>query len=103
MTQSVLERASEHIAESARQASRTTTAVADTIEDGVGAAIRSGELICDVTLMSLISNLETFTSTLVLAFAMSADHYSAGCGYHQPYCWQENQRMSQHQITSIYC
>jgi ElaB/YqjD/DUF883 family membrane-anchored ribosome-binding protein len=38
--QSVLERAGEHIAESARKASRTTSAVADAIEDGVGAAKR---------------------------------------------------------------
>ena len=40
MLQSVLERAGEHIAESARKASRATSAVADAIEDGVGAAKR---------------------------------------------------------------
>jgi len=40
MPQSVLERAGEHIAESARKASRTTSVVAGAIEDGVGAAKR---------------------------------------------------------------
>jgi ElaB/YqjD/DUF883 family membrane-anchored ribosome-binding protein len=40
MTQSVLERAGEHITESVRKASRTTAAVADAIEDGVEAARR---------------------------------------------------------------
>ena len=40
MPQTVLERTGEHIAESARKASRVTSAVADAIEDGVGAARR---------------------------------------------------------------
>ena len=40
MAQSVLERAGEHIAESARKASRTTSAVAEAFEDGVGTARR---------------------------------------------------------------
>lgn len=48
MTQSVLERASEQIAESARKVSRTTSAVADAIEDGVGAAKRVAKQGCDV-------------------------------------------------------
>ncbi len=47
MTQSVLERASEQIAETARKASRTTSAVADAIEDGVGAAKRVAKQGCD--------------------------------------------------------
>ena len=47
MPQSVLERAGEHIAESARKASRTTSAVADAIEDGVGAAKRVAKQGCD--------------------------------------------------------
>jgi hypothetical protein len=47
MAQSVLERAGEQIAETARQASRTTSAVADAIEDGVGAAKRFAKQGCD--------------------------------------------------------
>jgi ElaB/YqjD/DUF883 family membrane-anchored ribosome-binding protein len=47
MLQTVLERAGEHIAESARKASRTTSAVADAIEDGVGAARRVAKQGCD--------------------------------------------------------
>jgi ElaB/YqjD/DUF883 family membrane-anchored ribosome-binding protein len=42
-----LERAGEYIGESARQASRTTSAVADAIEDGVGAAKRVTKQGCD--------------------------------------------------------
>ena len=38
MTQSVLERTGEQIAETARKASRATSAVADALQDGVGAA-----------------------------------------------------------------
>ena len=47
MPQSVLERAGDHIAESARKASRTTSAVVDAIEDGVGAAKRVAKQGCD--------------------------------------------------------
>jgi ElaB/YqjD/DUF883 family membrane-anchored ribosome-binding protein len=47
MPQSVLERAGEHIAESARKASRTTSSVAEAIEDGVGAAKRVTKQGCD--------------------------------------------------------
>jgi ElaB/YqjD/DUF883 family membrane-anchored ribosome-binding protein len=47
MPQSVLERAGEQIAESARNASRTTSAIADAIEDGVGAAKRVAKQGCD--------------------------------------------------------
>ena len=43
MTQSVLERAGDQIAETARQASRTTSAVADALEDGVEAARRAAK------------------------------------------------------------
>jgi ElaB/YqjD/DUF883 family membrane-anchored ribosome-binding protein len=43
MSQSVLDRTSEHIAESSQQASRVTTAVADAIEDGVGAVRRAAK------------------------------------------------------------
>jgi len=40
MTQSVLERTGEQIAETARKASRATSAVADAFDDGVAAARR---------------------------------------------------------------
>jgi ElaB/YqjD/DUF883 family membrane-anchored ribosome-binding protein len=43
MSQSVLERTAEHIAESAHQASRATSAVADAIKDGVGVARRAAK------------------------------------------------------------
>src|SRR5712692_7843094 len=43
MSQTVLERTAEHIAESAHQASRATCAVADAIEDGVGVVRRAAE------------------------------------------------------------
>ena len=43
MSQTVLERTAEHIAESAHQASRATGAVADAIEDGVGVVRRAAK------------------------------------------------------------
>ena len=43
MTQSVLERTGEQIAETARKASRATSAVADAFEDGVEAARRAAK------------------------------------------------------------
>ncbi|MGA2001639.1 MAG: hypothetical protein ABSG52_16775 [Terriglobales bacterium] len=43
MSQTVVEKAGEHIAESAHQASRATSAVADAIEDGVGVVRRAAK------------------------------------------------------------
>jgi ElaB/YqjD/DUF883 family membrane-anchored ribosome-binding protein len=43
MSQTVLDRTAEHIAESARQASRATSAVADAIEEGVGVVRRAAK------------------------------------------------------------
>jgi ElaB/YqjD/DUF883 family membrane-anchored ribosome-binding protein len=43
MSQTVMERTAEHIAESAHQASRATSAVADAIEDGVGVVRRAAK------------------------------------------------------------
>lgn len=40
MSQTVVERTAEHIAETAQKASRATNAIADAIEDGVGVARR---------------------------------------------------------------
>ena len=43
MSQTILERTAEHIAESAHQASRASSAVADAIEEGVGVARRTAK------------------------------------------------------------
>jgi ElaB/YqjD/DUF883 family membrane-anchored ribosome-binding protein len=43
MVQTVVERTAEHIAESAHQASRATSAIADAIEDGVGVVRRAAK------------------------------------------------------------
>jgi len=43
MSKTVVERTAEHIAESAHQASRATSAVADAIEDGVGVVRRAAK------------------------------------------------------------
>lgn len=43
MPQSIFEKAGEHIADSVREASRVTTAVADVIEDGMGMAKRAAK------------------------------------------------------------
>jgi ElaB/YqjD/DUF883 family membrane-anchored ribosome-binding protein len=43
MSQSVLERTAEQVADSARQASRASSAVADAIEDGVGVVRRAAK------------------------------------------------------------
>jgi hypothetical protein len=43
MSRTVVERTAEHIAESAHQASRATSAIADAIEDGVGVVRRAAK------------------------------------------------------------
>jgi hypothetical protein len=43
MSQTVAERTAEHIGETARQASRATSAIADAIEDGVGVVRRAAK------------------------------------------------------------
>lgn len=43
MSQTVVERTAGHIAESAHQASRATSAIADAIEDGVGVVKRAAK------------------------------------------------------------
>jgi ElaB/YqjD/DUF883 family membrane-anchored ribosome-binding protein len=43
MSRTVVERTAEHIAESAHQASRATSAIADAIEDGVGVVKRAAK------------------------------------------------------------
>jgi len=43
MSQTVVERTAEHIADSARQASRVTSAIGDAIEDGMGVVKRAAK------------------------------------------------------------
>jgi hypothetical protein len=43
MSQTVVEKAAGHVAESARQASRATSAIADAIEDGLGVVKRAAK------------------------------------------------------------
>jgi len=76
MSQTVAERAAGHIAESAHQASRVTSAVADAIEDGVGvvrrAAKRGGdaaeEFLDDTTLRIQRHPVLTVATTFAVAF-----------------------------------
>ncbi len=77
MTQSVLERTGDQIAETARKTSRATSAVADAFEDGVEAARRvakqSGdaaeEFIDDTTKRLQRHPVETIVTTFVVGIA----------------------------------
>ena len=77
MTQSVLERTSDQIAETARKTSQATSAVADAFEDGVEAARRvakqSGdaaeEFIDDTTKRLQRHPVETIVTTFVVGIA----------------------------------
>jgi len=74
MTQSVLERAGDQIAETARQASRTTCAVGDALEDGMEAARRAAkhggdaaeEFLNDTTKRLQRHPIETVVATLAI-------------------------------------
>ena len=78
MTQSVLERTGEQIAETARKASRVTSAVADAFEDGVEAARRAAkqggdaaEAFMDDTTKRLQRHpIETLAATFTLGVAV---------------------------------
>lgn len=80
MSQTVAERAAEHIAESAHQASRATSAVAEAIEDGVGvvrrAAKRGGdaaeEFLDDTTQRIQRHPVLTVATTFAVGFAAGA-------------------------------
>jgi len=77
MTQSVLERTGEQIAETARKASRATAAVADAFEDGVEAARRAAkqggdaaeELLDDTTKRLQRHPIETVAATFAVGVA----------------------------------
>jgi len=78
MTQSVLERTGEQIAETARKASRATSAVADAFEDGVEAARRAAkqggdaaeEFMDDTTKRLQRHPIETVAATFTLGVAV---------------------------------
>jgi hypothetical protein len=80
MSQTVVERTADHIAESAHQASRATSAVADAIKDGVGVVRRAAkqggdaaEEFLDDTTQRLQRHLVlTVATTLVVGFAAGA-------------------------------
>ncbi len=77
MAQSVLEQTTEHIAESARKASRATSAIADAIEDGVGVARRvakqggdaAEEFLDDTTKRLQRHPVETVVATFAIGIA----------------------------------
>jgi ElaB/YqjD/DUF883 family membrane-anchored ribosome-binding protein len=77
MTQSVLERTGEQIAETARKASRATSAVADAFEDGVDAARRAAkqggdaaeEFMDDTTKRLQRHPIETVAATFAIGIA----------------------------------
>jgi len=80
MSQTVVERTAEHIGESARQASRAGSAIADAIEDGVGAAKRvakqggdaAEEFLDDTTLRLQRHLVLTVATTFALGVAAGA-------------------------------
>jgi len=80
MSPTVLEKTAEHIAESAHQASRATSAVADAIEDGVGVMRRAAkqggdaaeELLNDTTQRFQRHPALTVAATFAVGFAAGA-------------------------------
>ena len=78
MSQSVLERTGDQIAETARKASRATSAVADAFEDGVEAAKRAAkqggdaaeEFIDDTTKRLQRHPVETVATTFAIGIAV---------------------------------
>ncbi len=80
MSPTVMEKTAEHIAESAHQASRATSAVADAIEDGVGVMRRAAkqggdaaeELLNDTTQRIQRHPALTVAATFAVGFAAGA-------------------------------
>ena len=71
MSQTVVERTAEQIGESARQASRATSAIADAIEDGVGVVRRAAKQGGDAAEEILNDTNERIQRHLVLTVATS--------------------------------
>lgn len=69
MSQTVVERTAEHIGESARQASRATSAIADAIEDGMGVVSRAAKQSGDAAEQLLNDTTERLQRHLVLTVA----------------------------------
>jgi ElaB/YqjD/DUF883 family membrane-anchored ribosome-binding protein len=69
MSQTVVERTAEHIAESAHQASRATSAIADAIEDGLGVVRRAAKQGGDAAEEILNDTTQRIQRHLVLAVA----------------------------------
>jgi len=79
MSQTVVERTAEHIAESAHQASRATSAVADAIKDGVGVVRRAAKQGGDAAEEFLDDTTERLQRHLVLTVATTfAVGFTAG-------------------------
>ena len=80
MSRNVLERTAEHIAASAHEASRASSAVADAIEDGVGVVKRAAkqggdaaeEFLDDTTQRLQRHPVVTIATTLAVGFATGA-------------------------------
>lgn len=80
MSRNVLERTAEHIAASAHEASRASSAVADAIEDGVGVVKRAAkqggdaaeEFLDDTTQRLQRHPVVTIATTLAVSFATGA-------------------------------
>jgi hypothetical protein len=69
MSQTVAERTAEHIAESAHQASRATSAIADVIEEGVGVVRRAAKQGGDAAEEFLNETTKRLQRHLLLTFA----------------------------------
>ncbi|HEY1677803.1 MAG TPA: hypothetical protein VGG04_08860 [Candidatus Sulfotelmatobacter sp.] len=80
MSQSVIDKAAEHITDSAPQASRATSTIADAIQDGVGVAKRAAkqgsdaaeEFLNDTTQRIQRRPMLTVATTFVVGFAAGA-------------------------------
>ena len=69
MTQSVVDRTTEHIGESVRKASRATSAIGDAIEDGVGVVRRAAKEGGDAAEEFLSDTTQRLQRNLVLTVA----------------------------------
>jgi methyl-accepting chemotaxis protein len=71
LSHTVVERTAEHIAESAHQASRASSAIADAIEDGVGVVRRAAKQSGDAVEEILSDTTQRVQQHLVLTVAMT--------------------------------
>jgi len=71
MSQTVVERTADNIAESAHQASRATCAIADAVEDGVGAVRHAAKQSCDASEQFLNETTHRLHRHLALTLAVT--------------------------------